>query len=167
MTQPHPAEPTAIRRKSRLRTGRSAPPHPSHPHAPSNHRPSRLPSFQRHGPPPPSDVIRHAVRFQARHGHAPGRWRCPMAVVLRCGAMSSLVSEQGALQSTYHCRLGLHRLPSRSASIRAQQGSRQIDCMDRRYPRRPQVELPAVLQDTHARQGRRVAQRHTQICRAV
>ena len=65
----------------------------------SNHRPSRLPSFQRHGPPAPSDVIRHAVRLQARRGHAPGRWRCPVAAVLRCGAMSSLVSEQGAFDA--------------------------------------------------------------------
>ena len=58
-----------------------------------------MPSFRRHGLPAPSDVIWHAVSGQARRGHAPGRWRCPMAVVLRCGAMSSMVSEQGAFDA--------------------------------------------------------------------
>ena len=55
--------------------------------------------MQRHGPPAPSDVIGHAVRLQARRGHAPGRWRCPMAVVLRYGAMSSLGEFLGAFDA--------------------------------------------------------------------
>jgi hypothetical protein len=88
-------------------------------------------SFQRHGPPASSAVIWHAVSGQARHGHAPGRWRCPMAVVLRYEAMSSLGDTLNSTLHTHTQPAAPPRLPVHACRVPPHRRTRTCTCQPR------------------------------------